>query len=250
MFTLGWGFQLSLGFTKHLIRVDGIRPGMLFIRFPTKFQPFRSLLQDCYKPRVRPPLPSMLILVPFWHRESLARIHQDIRIGSIASRTQNWDFVSGGDLGVYVLFSIAEQSAVKSANDNNMGKRDAVRNNSGLSVDHSDPDLGVGPTNPATSGRNPEACPPISESIKNAGTGESDGRKKVRREALDRSQGKSGGARARASLRSEAEQRRTSFESDKHDSWTHDLADPHDISSLINFFKLLDRWDRERKYKC
>jgi hypothetical protein len=128
------------------------------------------------------------------------------------------------------------------------GKRDAVRNNSGLSVDHSDPDLGVGPTNPATSGRNPEACPPFSESIENAGAGSTDDR--VRREALDRSQGKSGGARARASLRSEAEPRRTSFESDELDLCTHDLADPQNISPLIRFFKLLDRWDRERKYKC
>jgi hypothetical protein len=41
-----------------------------------------------------------------------------------------------------------------------MGKRNAVRDNSGLPVDHSGPELGVGPTTPATSGRNPEACPP------------------------------------------------------------------------------------------
>jgi hypothetical protein len=134
------------------------------------------------------------------------------------------------------------------ANDNNMGKRDAVRNNSGLSVDHSDPDLGVGPTNPPTSGRNSEACPPISVSIENAGADNTDDT--VRREALDRSQGKSGDARARASLRSEAEQRRTSFASDEHDFYTPDPADPHNISTLIRFFNLLDRWDRERKHKC
>ena len=42
-----------------------------------------------------------------------------------------------------------------------MGKRGAVRNNSGEPVDHSGPDLGVGPGTPATSGRSPEACPPI-----------------------------------------------------------------------------------------
>jgi hypothetical protein len=41
-----------------------------------------------------------------------------------------------------------------------MGKRGAVRNNSGLPVDHSGPGLGVGPTTPATAGRKPEACPP------------------------------------------------------------------------------------------
>lgn len=41
-----------------------------------------------------------------------------------------------------------------------MGKRGAVRNNSGEPVDHSGPGLGVGPTTPATTGRKPEACPP------------------------------------------------------------------------------------------
>jgi hypothetical protein len=41
-----------------------------------------------------------------------------------------------------------------------MGKRSAVRNNSGLPVDHSGPELGVGPTTPPTAGRKPEACPP------------------------------------------------------------------------------------------
>src|SRR5579872_4502965 len=39
------------------------------------------------------------------------------------------------------------------------GKRSAVRNNSGLPVDHSGPGLGVGPTPSATAGRKPEACP-------------------------------------------------------------------------------------------
>ena len=42
-----------------------------------------------------------------------------------------------------------------------MGKRGAVRNNSGAPVDHSGPGLGVGPTTPATAGRKPEACPPL-----------------------------------------------------------------------------------------
>jgi len=41
-----------------------------------------------------------------------------------------------------------------------MGKRGAVRNNSGLPVDHSGPGLGVGPTTPPTAGRKLEACPP------------------------------------------------------------------------------------------
>lgn len=40
------------------------------------------------------------------------------------------------------------------------GKRGAVRNNSGLPVDHSGPELRVGPTTPATADRKSEACPP------------------------------------------------------------------------------------------
>jgi hypothetical protein len=46
-----------------------------------------------------------------------------------------------------------------------MGKRGAVRNNSGEPVDHSGPERGVGPTTPATAGRKPEACPPISSGV-------------------------------------------------------------------------------------
>ena len=52
-----------------------------------------------------------------------------------------------------------------------MGKRGAARNNSGLPVDHSGPDLGVGPTTPATAGRKPEACPPGSLSQGKSGWG-------------------------------------------------------------------------------
>jgi hypothetical protein len=43
-----------------------------------------------------------------------------------------------------------------------MGKRGAVRNNSGLPVDHSGPGLRVGPTTPPTADRKSEACPPDS----------------------------------------------------------------------------------------
>src|SRR6185312_11105328 len=96
---------------------------------------------------------------------------------------------------------------------NDTGKRRAARNNSGQTVDHSVPDLGVGPTTPATSGRNPEACPPDFQSSDNSREISSDS---SRREALDSSQGKSGGARARATLRSEAEQR-TSYTPTLHD---------------------------------
>jgi hypothetical protein len=109
---------------------------------------------------------------------------------------------------------------------NNMGKRDAARKNSGQTVDHSVPDLGVGPTNSVTAGQNPEACPPCSRSIDNDGAGDTDGSDSSRREALDSSQGKSGGASARAELRSEAEQR-TSLDSKEINRYTHDLAELH-----------------------
>lgn len=117
--------------------------------------------------------------------------------------------------------------------DDFTGKRDAARNNSGQTVDHSVPDLGVGPTIPATSGRNPEACPPSSRPIDNDGAGDIDGSDSSR-EALDSSQGKSGWgaggeapkASARAELRSEAEQR-TSLDSKEINRYTHDLAELH-----------------------
>jgi hypothetical protein len=58
-----------------------------------------------------------------------------------------------------------------------MGKRGAVRVNSGQPVDHSGPELGVGPTTPATAGRKPEACPPDSKisSQHKSGQGSGDG---------------------------------------------------------------------------
>ena len=137
------------------------------------------------------------------------------------------------------------------------GKRDAARNNSGQPVDHSGPDLGVEPTNSETSGRNPEACPPCIRSIDNAGAGDTDGSDGSRREALDSSQGKSGWgaggeaprASARAELRSEAEQR-TALDAKEINRYESLPADSQNISALITFFKLLDRWDREGKYKC
>jgi hypothetical protein len=60
--------------------------------------------------------------------------------------------------------SIVEtNSTTQMGGEDHTGKRGAVRNNSGEPVDHSGPDLGVGPTTPATAGRKPEACPPISD---------------------------------------------------------------------------------------
>jgi hypothetical protein len=56
-----------------------------------------------------------------------------------------------------------------------MGERGAVRNDSGLPVDHSGPGLGVGPTTPPTAGRKPEACPPTFPSQSKSGQGSGDG---------------------------------------------------------------------------
>ena len=119
-------------------------------------------------------------------------------------------------------------------NAENAGKRGAVRNNSGQTVDHSVPDLGVGPTNSETSGRNPEACPPSFQSVDNDDVGDTGGSDSSQREALLISQGKSGWgsggeaprASARAELRSEAEQR-TSLDSKEINRYTHDLAELH-----------------------
>src|SRR5215471_10400277 len=55
------------------------------------------------------------------------------------------------------------------------GKRSAVRNDSGLPVDHSGPGLGVGPTTPPIAGRKPEACPPSFPSQHKSGQGSGDG---------------------------------------------------------------------------
>jgi hypothetical protein len=52
----------------------------------------------------------------------------------------------------------------------NTGKRDAVRNKSGLPVDHSGPELGVGPTPSINVGRKPGLALPFSSpSIKVGG---------------------------------------------------------------------------------
>jgi hypothetical protein len=82
--------------------------------------------------------------------------------------------------------------------DRHMGKRGAVRNNSGLPVDHSGPGLGVGPTTPATAGRKPEACPPHTFSQHKSGRGSGGGA---------RGGAPSAASEASGELRSEATQR-------------------------------------------
>jgi hypothetical protein len=80
------------------------------------------------------------------------------------------------------------------ATDHDAGKRSAVRNKSGLPVDHSGPELGVGPTTPPTSGRTPEACPPDLDSSQHKS-----GRRSRRQSLL-------GAGKASPGLRSQAEQ--------------------------------------------
>jgi hypothetical protein len=129
-----------------------------------------------------------------------------------------------GYMSLSALTRQAQTLGVSRSEHNDTGKRDAARNNSGQPVDPSGPDLGVGPTLPATSGLNPEACPPLSQSIDNDGAGDADGSDSSRREALEGSQGKRGGARAE--LRSEAEQLRTSsLDSKETNRYTHGLAE-------------------------
>lgn len=57
------------------------------------------------------------------------------------------------------------------SHDNPMGERHAVPFNSGLPVDHSGPELGAGPTTPATADQKSEARPSISISQHKSGQG-------------------------------------------------------------------------------
>jgi hypothetical protein len=125
-----------------------------------------------------------------------------------------------------------------------MGERSAVGLKSGPSVTQSDPGLRR-PTPPATAGRKPEARPPIhsqgfafgvaSESCEaglpsqpktGRGAGQSPA-EELQREALDT--GKT------------AQPRETSLNTRTADSLSND-----DIQQFIEFFKTLNRWDREQ----
>jgi hypothetical protein len=117
---------------------------------------------------------------------------------------------------------VETDSTTQMDDEDHTGKRSAVRNtNSGEPVDHSGPDLGVGPINPATSDRKPEACPPVSQSTGDVNTDNTSSGVYAQREALV-SQGKSGqgsgdgvpGVTSAASgvLRSEATQRFSSLD--------------------------------------
>lgn len=97
-----------------------------------------------------------------------------------------------------------------------MGKRNAVGTKSRSTVANSARVLRR-PTSPSTAGRNPAASPPLLQLKSWRGAGQSPAKEKNEREARS--------ARERE-------------------------LDISSISSLITFFELLDKWDRERKYKC
>ncbi len=112
------------------------------------------------------------------------------------------------------------------------GERNAVRiEKSGLPVDHSGPELRVGPTLPATAGRKPEARPPIYSAISPLSAGSS-GLKETRAAGL--SQRKSGPKRGHEVPASITDVQGTPV-----------ALDDHSISDLLSFFRTLDRWDQE-----
>lgn len=109
----------------------------------------------------------------------------------------------------------------------NTDERDAVRNNTGQPVSHSGPGLAVGPTLPQTTGRTPGARPPSSpaeggvlcqpKSVQGGGDG-------IPAE----------GARACACAE----------ESSEREALAASDLDDYSISLLIEFFLILDEWDR------
>jgi hypothetical protein len=106
--------------------------------------------------------------------------------------------------------------------NDNTGKRGAVRTNSGEPVDRSGPELRVGPGTPNTSGLNPEACPPDSSGVGvDVGVvvalGADDSQRKSGRES--ESGALSGASEASDVLRSAATQRTASLVLDQHNRY-------------------------------
>lgn len=112
-----------------------------------------------------------------------------------------------------------------------MGKRSAVDfENSGQSVANSDPELSR-PTPPARAGRKPDACPHFVAQRKSwPGARDLEGPAENRRER------DSGSGLPPA----ESAGRAASALNDALPNLS-----PEDLSALIRFFQLLDRWDRE-----
>jgi hypothetical protein len=99
-----------------------------------------------------------------------------------------------------------------------MGKWNAAPMKSGQPVDHSDPELRVGPTLPATAGRKPETCP-----------------------ASQRKSGRECEGGTLAIVGGEAAESTTLIQ-------LPPLPEPLDTESLsrvIGFFRKLDQWERQ-----
>jgi len=114
-----------------------------------------------------------------------------------------------------------------------MGERSAVRPKSGQSVSQSDPGLRR-PTPPATAGRKPAACPPLSVLSFSPPHPEVP----LREVGLSQSKTGRGAGQSPAVLRREAPEFNCTdlFLSDRSES---------ELAPLIEFIKILDRWDRE-----
>ena len=119
------------------------------------------------------------------------------------------------------------------------GERSAVRPKSGASVYQSDPGLRR-PTPPATAGRKPEARPPA---LLNRDLGLAVALESC---AAGLSQPKTGrGAGQSPTIETRRAALGTTSESAEREEFAHDSLDDSSIASVIDFFKLLDRWDRE-----
>jgi hypothetical protein len=126
-----------------------------------------------------------------------------------------------------------------------MGERSAVDSNSGASVHQSDPGLRR-PTPPPTAGRKPEARPPIHSQGFAVGVGVAT----QLREAGLPYQPKTGrGAGQSPATELQREALDTSKTTDTPEApalkaRTADSLSDDDIQQFIEFFKILDRWDR------
>ena len=109
-----------------------------------------------------------------------------------------------------------------------MDERSAVEHKSGKAVHQSVPGLRR-PTSPVTVGRKPAARPPVCPESREAGL---------------RSQPKTGRS-ARQSLATEGQREALHSENEHFDAPLAGMLDEHHIQTLVEFFTILDRWDRE-----
>jgi hypothetical protein len=120
-----------------------------------------------------------------------------------------------------------------------MGERSAVRPKSGESVCQSDPGLRR-PTPPSTAGRKPAARPPFQ--VQPPTRAEDNGQS--REAGLAQSKIGRGAGQSPAVLSQREALRSFTEQSSSHASALGSL-DESQIASLLEFFTILDRWDRE-----